>query len=257
MMKVFKLTKLLTVFIFIVLVGTSYAFQFTDVIEKANAAYQKEGYETALNAYLKVNKSGYESSDLYYNIANCYYRLNKLGYSIAYYEKALLLNPGDEDTKYNLSIAKAHTIDKINEVPKLFIEEWWEAFLSVMNLSGWAIVTSLLYILTLTGFTVYYFARTLSSRRLGFYLGTLFLVFTLVSGVSFASKYNLENSSKYGVLIENVYTAKQSPTENSADAFVIHEGIKFSVEDELDEWVKIKLADGKVGWLPRNTFLPI
>jgi SH3-like domain-containing protein len=35
---------------------------------------------------------------------------------------------------------------------------------------------------------------------------------------------------------------------------VIHEGIKFKIEDEVNSWVKIKLSDGKVGWLPNNVF---
>jgi hypothetical protein len=35
---------------------------------------------------------------------------------------------------------------------------------------------------------------------------------------------------------------------------VIHEGIKFRIEDQVKNWVKIKLADGKVGWLTENSF---
>ncbi|GBD90794.1 hypothetical protein BMS3Abin04_01513 [bacterium BMS3Abin04] len=47
---------------------------------------------------------------------------------------------------------------------------------------------------------------------------------------------------------------KISPPRQSNDAFVIHEGIKFKIEDELNNWTKIKLSDGKVGWLPKNSF---
>jgi len=31
--------------------------------------------------------------------------------------------------------------------------------------------------------------------------------------------------------------------------FVIHEGLKVRLEDTLDDWVKIRLADGKIGWI--------
>ncbi|NUM63623.1 MAG: hypothetical protein HUU44_16050, partial [Ignavibacteriaceae bacterium] len=37
--------------------------------------------------------------------------------------------------------------------------------------------------------------------------------------------------------------------QGSTDAFVIHEGLKVNLEDKIDNWVKIKLADGKVGWV--------
>jgi SH3-like domain-containing protein len=33
------------------------------------------------------------------------------------------------------------------------------------------------------------------------------------------------------------------------DAFVIHEGVKVKLSDSLGDWVKIVLADGKVGWI--------
>jgi len=36
------------------------------------------------------------------------------------------------------------------------------------------------------------------------------------------------------------------------DAFVIHEGLKVTLSDALGDWVKITLADGKVGWIRGN-----
>ena len=48
--------------------------------------------------------------------------------------------------------------------------------------------------------------------------------------------------------------SKISPDAQSNDAFVIHEGIKFEIEDKVGAWAKIKLPDGKVGWLPDTSF---
>ncbi len=236
------------------LVSSSSAFQFNDLIEKANKNYQQENYQEALNDYLKIQQNGYESAELYYNIGNCFYRLGKIGYAILYYEKALLLNPDDDDIIYNLSIAKAHTVDKINEVPQMFLVEWWDSILSWFTLTGWAIFTTVIYILLIISFGIYFLSSTISNRRLGFYLGVFFLVGSIFSGITLASKYNKENNSRFAVLISNTVTVKQSPNERAADAFLIHEGLKFSIEDELDNWVKIKLPDGKVGWLMKGEF---
>lgn len=249
--------KLIIIFLFVFIVAFANqisAYQFDDIIDKANSAYQQENYEDALSDYLKVYKNGFESAELYYNIGNCYYRLGKLGYAILFYEKGLTLNPDDEDLLYNLSIAKAHTIDKINEVPQMFLVEWWDSFLAWFTLSGWAFISVTIYLLMLSGFGIYYFSNTASKRRIGFYIGVLFLSLTILSGVGLAAKYNKENSAEFGVLIEKTVTVKQSPNERAADAFVIHEGIKFSIEDKLDNWVKIKLSDGKVGWLQKGMF---
>lgn len=43
--------------------------------------------------------------------------------------------------------------------------------------------------------------------------------------------------------------AKTSPDNQSKDNFLIHEGLKVKIEDELEDWYKIKLPDGKIGWV--------
>jgi SH3-like domain-containing protein len=39
----------------------------------------------------------------------------------------------------------------------------------------------------------------------------------------------------------------------SSDAFVLHSGVKLWVIDRVSEWVKIRLADGKQGWVERSS----
>jgi SH3-like domain-containing protein len=57
---------------------------------------------------------------------------------------------------------------------------------------------------------------------------------------------------KKGVIVENTVNVKLSPDTGSNDTFIIHEGIKVILEDEVDNWIKIRLEDGKVGWIPQN-----
>ena len=52
-------------------------------------------------------------------------------------------------------------------------------------------------------------------------------------------------------LFQNPHEKELIPN-NSDDVFTIHEGTKVSVLDEVDNWKKIKLADGKIGWLNAN-----
>jgi SH3-like domain-containing protein len=47
-------------------------------------------------------------------------------------------------------------------------------------------------------------------------------------------------------------TVKGSPSTTSTDLFIIHEGTKVYLIDELDDWFEIKLSDGKQGWLSRE-----
>jgi len=73
-----------------------------------NVLYKKNNYEKALESY---NKS-LDSDDVlfqaqsYYNIGNTLYRSGKLPESILAYERALKLNPDDQDAKHNLEFVR-------------------------------------------------------------------------------------------------------------------------------------------------------
>jgi hypothetical protein len=63
---------------------------------------------------------------------------------------------------------------------------------------------------------------------------------------------NRELNVSYGVIVESEVVTKFSPDENSKDAFIVHEGLKVQAQDNLHDWIKIKLIDGKVAWLKKN-----
>jgi SH3-like domain-containing protein len=52
-----------------------------------------------------------------------------------------------------------------------------------------------------------------------------------------------------GVVMSQIVTVKNSPDPKSSDAFVLHGGVKVQLIDRVGSWSKVRLADGKVGWL--------
>ncbi len=228
-----------------------------DLLKKANKLYQEQNYEEALRYYENILHQGLESSELYYNLGNTYYRLGKLGYSVLYYEKALKLSPSDEDIKYNLRIANAHSIDKIEEIPQVFIVEWWNALVMSFTINGWAVFVIVVFIMFITLIGLYYYYRNSNLQKPLFFTGTANLAVLIIIALLFATRISHETSNQYGVLIENSASVKVSPDDKSNDAFIIHEGIKFVIEDEVNNWSKIKLNDGKVGWINNNYFKSI
>jgi len=83
------------------------------------------------------------------------------------------------------------------------------------------------------------------------------LVIFLIAVSLLIVKINREETVIGGVVIEQTITVKTSPDIKSTDAFVIHEGLKVNLEDQLDEWVKIRLVDGKVGWVENDSVVKI
>jgi len=51
------------------------------------------------------------------------------------------------------------------------------------------------------------------------------------------------------IVFDSEVQIKAEPNKRSEAVFVLHEGTKVNVLDELNEWKKIKLVDGKTGWV--------
>ena len=50
-----------------------------------------------------------------------------------------------------------------------------------------------------------------------------------------------------------VSSVKSSPSSTSSkDLFVIHEGTKVNIIDQVNGWYNISLADGRQGWVRKN-----
>lgn len=219
------------------------------VMQSANELYENNQYQLAIDEYNKLVEQGYEGTSLYYNLGNAHYRLGKMGYAILYYEKALKYSASDEDSKHNLSVAKLNLKDKVDELPPFFIFNIWEGLLASFNISGWTIIVYIIFILVLVSIVAYFFAYSSTQQRLSFFTGVAFSVLLFLSIIFLTVKMNKEYNIKDGIIVENVVTVKSSPDTSSKDEFVVHEGLKVKLEDKVDIWIKIRLTDGKVGWV--------
>ena len=249
--KLFILVLISSTF-FIICCSVVAASQPEDMMQMGNSYYREGAYDKAIEEYKKLVDEGFVGTSLFYNLGNANYRTGKIGYAILYYEKALELSPSDEDVKHNLEFAQLSTVDRIQPLPRFFLFDWWEALLGLFSINGWAYVVFVLYLLVILFSGAYSYSKTIKQQKLFFFLG-IAGVFLLAFSISLlVIKINREATLKRLVIVEQAVTVKFSPDPQSTDAFVIHEGLKVNLEDQLDTWVKIRLADGKVGWIERN-----
>ncbi|NJD22893.1 MAG: tetratricopeptide repeat protein [Melioribacter sp.] len=223
-----------------------------ELMGNGNKFYQEGQFELAVQTYQKILGQGFESGAVYYNLGNAYFKSGKLGYAIYSYEKGLKLEPNDEDLSYNLRIAQARTFDKITELPKLFIIAWWEGLVTSFGVSAWSLIVILIFWILLISFAVYYFSRNSRLQRISFLSSSISLAVLIVAVVLLSARVNREATTNSGILLQQTYSVKVSPDLKGSDAFVIHEGIKFSIEDHVNDWVKIRLVDGKIGWIQNS-----
>ncbi len=231
--------------------------QLDEQFKTANENYKNENFDEAIKQYEQLIEQGYQGASLFYNLANSYYRKNKIGYAILYYEKALLLSPNDDDIKHNLALAKLRTVDKIEELPQFFLFNWWDSLLSVFSLTGWTIFAYVVFIGLIFSIMLYTFSSKPNYQKLAVLLGSILFVFLIISSSLIFIKYNREVNEKHGIVLSEVANVKLSPDEKSDDAFIIHEGLKVKFEDKVENWIEIRLTDGKVGWIKNSNVAEI
>jgi len=223
------------------------------VVDSANAAYTEGEYYKALSLYDSVYQMGYESASLYYNLGNSYFKTDDIANAILFYERALKLSPQDEDIKGNLEMARQLTLDKIEKVPELFYERWWQRMMNTFNMDGWAT----LFVISLSVFFValvfFILSKNVWIRKFSFYSG---IIIFLVAGLSmiFSLKQQHEVMDETDAIVfKPSVTVKASPDKKSVNLFVIHEGTKVYILDKLGNWYEIKIDNGSVGWIPQET----
>ncbi len=216
---------------------------------KANDHYKNGNYEKAIEIYQKIDSMQVVSSELYFNLGNSYYKLNKVAPTIYFYEKALKINPLNEDARLNLSFATRMTIDAIEELPKTFLQKFSGAVIRKSSYNTWGIIAVSASFLMALSFLLYYFSIS-SGKKLFYFNTSLFMVIVMVITLFFAySNYQWHLKNREAIIFAPEITIKNAPTNTSDEVFELHEGTKVIILDELDNWSKIKIADGKVGWL--------
>lgn len=223
--------------------------------EQANAAYSAGSYDTAVILYEKVHAVGLESVPLYYNMGNAYYKMRAYPMAIYCYEKALKLDPSNDDVKNNLAIANLAIVDRIEPVPQSFIIRGWHGMRAWMSGDHWAWCSIVAFALLLLCVFLFLRSRKIGLRKLGFFAGMLFLLVFALSVVFAMQLKQVAETQNQAIVMAPTVTVKSSPSDTSVDLFVLHEGSKIDILETVDDWNKIRIANGSVGWLKADDML--
>ena len=224
--------------------------------EQANAAYSMGNYDSAKIVYEKILASDVESVPLYFNLGNAYYKMREYPMAIYCYEKALKLDPSNEEVQTNLAIANHAIVDKIEPVPQSFIVRGWRNARASLSGDQWAWCSIVFFALLLVSLFLFLRSRKVGLRELGFFAGLFFLIAFGLSVVFAAQLKHTSETQDQAILMTPTVTVKSSPSVESVDLFVLHEGTKVSILETANGWCKIKIANGSVGWLTEDSMLP-
>ena len=215
----------------------------------AGAAYSAEDYASAIASYSIIEDKGLSSAALYYNMANAYFKSEQIAKAILYYNRALRLDPSDEDIRHNLEYAEQQTRDSIERIPEFFLTEWMRSLRQTMGGDVWTILSLVALALMLAMALVYLLAQRLSLRKVGFYMMAVFaLLFVLGTAFAWSARSEMVGE-RDAIIMSSSVAVKSSPDRSSTELFVLHEGTKVHTGETVDGWVEIRISDGRKGWI--------
>lgn len=217
--------------------------------QQADSAYVQERYSQAISLYEQLLKQG-ENADVYYNLAGAYYRTENITRSILNYERALLLEPGDADIRFNLQLARQKTTDRITPESPLFIVTWYQTLAHLFSANEWAYITQGALTLLIVFVLVLLFAVSIPLRKTAFVSALLMLLIVVLSTL-FAFQCNYERTHRtHAIVTSGATNVGSTPSQGGTTLFLLHQGTKVRIiDDSMQQWKEIELADGKRGWI--------
>ena len=224
-----------------------------DLFREGNNAYNQGDYDRAIVYYDSIHSMGVHAAELYYNLGNAYYKQNAIASSILNYEKALLMDANNSQVLNNLAFAQNMTLDRFSPLPESDLKKTTDRLLFLTSVRGWSI--ALVGFIWLTALLFFFYIKSgRSGTKRFFFSGFVLTAFVAILALSAALKQkNILEKTRPAIVFAQQEDFRAEPNLRAEVLLNIHEGTKVFVQDEVEDWVKIKLINGAVGWIPQSS----
>lgn len=221
-----------------------------DLLEFANQMYQEQQYERAVMVYEQLLADGWVSAQLYFNLGNAYFKRDLFAPALLNFERAKLLDPGNEDIEFNIRMAQQYTVDNIETLPQPFFLRWRLGVIQRATSNSWAIISWVSFLLFLILLGIFLLSRQSLLKRIGFWSALMAFGISAFT-FSFANyQYKAGQQRSHAIVFCPRVAVKSAPGTTGTDLFLIHEGLKVEITDSLQQWKEIRLPNGNKGWMP-------
>ena len=217
----------------------------------ADSAYAAADYATAAYVYEQLLAANGESSVIYYNLGGAYYKMDEIARAILNYERALLMDPSNDDIEFNLELARAKAVDKNALVSELFFVRWFRQFVSIMDADSWAKVAILCFIILIFSLTLFIFSKKSKTKKIIFTFALLSLLCTVLANAIASNETTKRLQRESAIIMQPSVVVRSTPSASGTELFILHEGKKVMIKDDsMKAWKEIEIEDGNIGWLP-------
>lgn len=227
------------------------------IFKSADNDFWNGEYEKAREKYERLENLGMADASLSYNLGTVYARLGKLGEAVLHYERALRLEPGQDDARYNLSVIREFIARRASEAGRdadlVPSAGPWRATLDRFSSSGAALIFLVFH---LALFAVLGIRRFISAEMprlsLGVLSGVIF-VLTLSTFAVAVGKWHQDTHEKEAVIIrEGAVDILEGPG-SEVKRFSLEEGSRVKLLETRGQWIHLQDLEGRDGWLSADT----
>jgi tetratricopeptide (TPR) repeat protein len=223
----------------------------TKQLRDAELLLKNNEVEDAISLYESILSEGYTSEQLYYNLGTGYTSVSQPGKAVLFLKKALKINPRHSEAKHNLEIARRIVDTEVLPIPEFFLLRYWRSISNVFSSGTWAILGLLSIIAGAVAFYFWLFGNSTHQKKKAFYgllAGILLFLFCIAAGWS---KYIEETTEKYAVIMD-ASPLFEGPDDRSKELLQLSPGVECVILDQINPYLKIKLRDQEIGWIPKE-----
>jgi len=230
-----------------------------NIVERADSAYMAENYPLAVQLYSHAAEKEGVSSTLYYNLGNAMYRTGNLSGAIINYNRALRIDPTNDDARANLEFVNEKIIDKQVDENSL-TQKIAETVIDFTTSNNWAIITLICFSIFLLSVAGYLFLTNIGLRKTSFFAAISFLAISAICGIishKAASRANDRTEAIITATSVQLSTSPRYPQNKTEEAVLLHEGTKIHIMDSVriatdsisPRWYEVEFRQGQRAWI--------
>lgn len=217
---------------------------------EGNRLYREGEFAGAIASYRSVAEGGFESAALYYNLGNAHFRLGETGPAVLNYERALRLDPGDDDIRANLALVNQRLQDRIDPLPRFWLLSAFDWWMGLMPRGLLKAIVAACYLLLGAAVVLIVLRRPAGWRgTLRRFACAAAASTVLLGGTLLVRETGLGRPGEAVVMAAEARVLNAPSEDAGLTLFTLHEGTKVRIDRRAGEWAEVVLADGKVGWL--------
>jgi len=218
-------------------------------INQVNQLISNKKWDEAMKVYLQWVRNGFQSKALFYNLGLLYDRKGNKGLAMLYLKKAEKLAPDDPYIREGIDLLKEKIKDRFilpveNKSSFHLITYPWQYW--TIQKAGFFLLISIWIVFIYN--MVYHF---MAIPRTKYFFKQLQVILLFAMGFFLVQSiriYHFQHRNE-AIIISEEAKVLQGADELSPVIQTVHAGLPVLFEDNIGSWIKIRLANGQIGWI--------